>query len=507
YDKYHAGEDWWLARGRTNFGEPVYSIGHGRVTYAEPLGWGRDQGVVIVRHTLSDGSTFLSFYGHLDPPSITLRAGDCVTRGQQVGEIGQPRTAPHLHFEIRTHMPIEPGPGYWWEDPTKAGWLPPSQTIWTQRVMASPGVLWTHEPPAESVSITYLGTVFGDVALTLEGTQLVATDVNDGATLSLFTELPEVASAAIDTASGIVYVADRLGHVDAWQLSDPRLGEDTAVSPLTSLWHIELDTVGTPVLLPLPGGGTVLLARGEVYALAGNGRLLWQQEIGGRSFAWTASDDLLLLSTTGSSHAVWSTNGAEPFTQLASMSGYPLPVGEQIWLYAENGVYRLAPDGQSLELIYALSTGFLDRGTIMALPDGGVLLAHADIFDQRLIAFHEDGSVRWERSYAGLLLERQRLLRTQDAVYLTSFNAQGDVHVYQVDVETAVLTHIFTGGTRLPVLADTWAAIVANNNLLLNIGGGNRLVLDMAWRKRPLRPDPSRRTQKPLQVTSLTCIL
>ncbi|MEZ4647090.1 MAG: hypothetical protein R3E31_30920 [Chloroflexota bacterium] len=369
------------------------------------------------------------------------------------------------------------------------GWLAaPSQTIWTQRVMASPGVLWTHEPPAESVSITYLGTVFGDVALTLEGIQLVATDVNDGATLSLFTELPEVASAAIDTASGIVYVADRLGHVDAWQLSDPRLGEDTAVSPLTSLWHIELDTVGTPVLLPLPGGGTVLLARGEVYALAGNGRLLWQQEIGGRSFAWTVSDDLLLLSTTGSSHAVWSTNGAEPFTQLASMNGYPLPVGEQIWLYAENGVYRLAPDGQSLELIYALSTGFLDRGTIMALPDGGVLLAHADIFDQRLIAFYEDGRVRWERSYAGLLLERQRLLRTQDAVYLTSFNSQGDVHVYQVDVETAVLTHIFTGGTRLPVLADTWAAIVANNNLLLNIGGGNRLVLDMALAETAVTP-------------------
>ena len=32
----------------------------------------------------------------------------------------------HEHFEIRTHMPEEPGPGYWPTDPTEAGWLPPS---------------------------------------------------------------------------------------------------------------------------------------------------------------------------------------------------------------------------------------------------------------------------------------------------------------------------------------------------------------------------------------------
>ncbi|HZY45078.1 MAG TPA: M23 family metallopeptidase, partial [Anaerolineae bacterium] len=66
--------------------------------------------VVIVRHVFNDGRTILSFYGHLDPPSVVLNVGDCVERGQQVGEIGKPRGRPHLHFEIRHHLPARPVP-------------------------------------------------------------------------------------------------------------------------------------------------------------------------------------------------------------------------------------------------------------------------------------------------------------------------------------------------------------------------------------------------------------
>jgi murein DD-endopeptidase MepM/ murein hydrolase activator NlpD len=72
YGKFHSGEDWWGVRGRQSFGEPVYAIGHGLVTYAEPEGWNRDKGVIIVRHIFDDGREVLSFYGHLDPPSVLL---------------------------------------------------------------------------------------------------------------------------------------------------------------------------------------------------------------------------------------------------------------------------------------------------------------------------------------------------------------------------------------------------------------------------------------------------
>ena len=143
YSKYHAGEDWWFSRGGSNLGKPVHSIGHGLVTYAQPLGWGRDQGVVILRHTYEDGREILSFYGHLDPDSVVLTPGECVARGEQVGKIGNPRGSPHLHLEVRTHLPYAPGTGYWTEAPTLAGWLPPSETIWNGRLAGSPGVLWS----------------------------------------------------------------------------------------------------------------------------------------------------------------------------------------------------------------------------------------------------------------------------------------------------------------------------------------------------------------------------
>ena len=55
---------------------------------------------VIVQ--LSDG--VYALYAHMDPGSVAVRAGDRVTRGQQLGLIGSSgiSTTPHLHFQILT---------------------------------------------------------------------------------------------------------------------------------------------------------------------------------------------------------------------------------------------------------------------------------------------------------------------------------------------------------------------------------------------------------------------
>ena len=71
YKGIHAGEDWVYDFG-SSLGKPVYTIGHGQVLYAEPWGWGGDKGTIIIRHVFADGSTIMSFYGHLDPPSVVL---------------------------------------------------------------------------------------------------------------------------------------------------------------------------------------------------------------------------------------------------------------------------------------------------------------------------------------------------------------------------------------------------------------------------------------------------
>jgi murein DD-endopeptidase MepM/ murein hydrolase activator NlpD len=68
------------------------------------MGWGN---VVIVRHAFVENGqlkTIDSMYAHLQ--NITVRKGQQVSRGQQVGTIGTNRgmyTA-HLHYEIRKNL-------------------------------------------------------------------------------------------------------------------------------------------------------------------------------------------------------------------------------------------------------------------------------------------------------------------------------------------------------------------------------------------------------------------
>lgn len=139
----HTGDDWILAEGES-LGQPVFAVAPGRVTYSNPTGWGRDKGVVIVEHVFVDGSVLYSLYGHIEE-SETVQfpaGGSCVNRGDVLGLIGDPRPAPHLHFEIRSFDPAVPGPGYWPVDPTLQGWLNPSQFLENRRAWLHPAYRW-----------------------------------------------------------------------------------------------------------------------------------------------------------------------------------------------------------------------------------------------------------------------------------------------------------------------------------------------------------------------------
>lgn len=468
YDKYHAGEDWWHGRGGASFGEPVYSIGHGLVTYAEPEGWNRDKGVVIVRHTFSDGRSVLSFYGHLDPPSVTVQPGTCVARGEQIGQIGRPRSSPHLHFEIRTQSAYAPLTGYWTEDPTEAGWLPPSQFIWGERIAAAPGVQWTR--PFTGDGTRALGVTNDDTLLILEDGQLLGLDVAGGDVRWQHAGESDVAAGLLDANRSLVYLANRGGEVTALAL---------ASKPATR-WTRELDdVVGTPLLLPLPEGGVAVAARHNLYGLDAAGDLLWTRHAVGQPLAWTRAGEQLLLATTAGAAPLWQIDAAGPRAWNAPAGATPLLAGGQVWLYGRDGLYRLAATRTAV-LHYPLPPGLTSLGDAVALTDGGVLLAHADRFDRRLLAFGADGALRWERSYDGRLHGRVRLLATDNAVYVVNEQENADgasaLSVYALDLESATLTQIFAGGTRAPNAADTWL-LADGERLLLNIGGGHMVAL------------------------------
>jgi murein DD-endopeptidase MepM/ murein hydrolase activator NlpD len=126
----HFGEDWnGRGGGDTDLGDPVYSIADGIVTFAYDVrgAWGN---VVLVRHAYRDPATGQvkycdALYGHLQ--RMTVRVGQQVKRGEQLGTIGNNRgmyTA-HLHFELRHNIRIGMHPRSFpatlehWADPTE----------------------------------------------------------------------------------------------------------------------------------------------------------------------------------------------------------------------------------------------------------------------------------------------------------------------------------------------------------------------------------------------------
>lgn len=78
-------------------GAPVKSADSGYVAVAAG-GWNAGYGNHII---IDHGNGFVTLYAHLN--SIFVKPGENVTRGQQIGSVGNTgnSTGPHLHFEIR----------------------------------------------------------------------------------------------------------------------------------------------------------------------------------------------------------------------------------------------------------------------------------------------------------------------------------------------------------------------------------------------------------------------
>jgi len=124
----HLGEDWNKnSGGNTDCGEAVFAVADGKIVYAENAGagWGN---VVIIEHSLADGTRVQTLYGHLQ--KILKTSGDVKFR-EQIGEVGNAdgKYLCHLHLELREEncpMWNEAGGGY---SADRKGWLDPSDFI------------------------------------------------------------------------------------------------------------------------------------------------------------------------------------------------------------------------------------------------------------------------------------------------------------------------------------------------------------------------------------------
>jgi murein DD-endopeptidase MepM/ murein hydrolase activator NlpD len=454
YNGIHAGEDWIFLNG-DSMRKPIYAIGHGQVTFAQPYGWGVDQGVVIIRHVFSDGRTILSFYGHVDPPSVALNVGDCVVRGQQVGAIGKPRGRPHLHFEIRHHLPATPGPGYWSVDPTLAGWEPPSVYIWTSRMSTAPGVSWLR--PFTSTTSTGIGAL-NNVAIVYDNDQLIGLNPIDSQ-VQWTQALPRLDQTLFDVKGAALYLSTRSGNLRSIK-SDGTLN-----------WQTDFGDLDRMQLLPMPGGGVIVHFDQKLIGFSATGDRLWQIEQIIAPSDWLVQADRILFSDQS---ATYSLDRSGRVTKLAEIGGRLAYSRDRLFIYAPDGLYRLSDRPPLVDLILPIDRGIFNTDRFFALDEDTLLIEHQGLSDRQLIALNADGTLRWRRSILELGDSLPYLIPIDGQLYAITLD--GDV--LRIDPYSGSAWRLFNGGPLLPLLGKPWG-VATNGRLIFDFRGGTLVGFDL----------------------------
>jgi hypothetical protein len=117
--------------------EPVLASADGivRIAESDASDASHDFGnVVVLEHTLPDGTHVSTVYGHMrDVPVV--RPGGCIRRGTRLGTVGMTGAADnvvHVHFEVKTTPTLGPPYGYTWEYPDQEGFYDPKLFVGTR---------------------------------------------------------------------------------------------------------------------------------------------------------------------------------------------------------------------------------------------------------------------------------------------------------------------------------------------------------------------------------------
>jgi hypothetical protein len=138
---YHIGFD--MMNGA---GSPVYAISRGTVVRVSLNGWGSGNVALLIRHTLEDGTEYVALYGHI---VTSLREGDRVSGGVEIGTVGYWSGGNHLHFGVLPNTAIPASnlgmmPNSSW--PYTNGFVDPLNWIDTRRSKCENGTAERYRP-------------------------------------------------------------------------------------------------------------------------------------------------------------------------------------------------------------------------------------------------------------------------------------------------------------------------------------------------------------------------
>ncbi len=386
----HTGID--VAFGR--LGDPVRAAARGRVTYSDPAGWDTEKGVVVIQHTMPDGTLVNTLYGHMEelngytfPPMNA-----CVERGDIVGAVGAPsRSAQHLHFEVRTRYRHEGGPGYTDVNPLELGWLHPFDFAFLANIWVT-SAYRNHFSLVEGPTLPLLPMP--------DGTYIVANSAY---------------LRAVNTSGQTVWQFDTLGAVigllalpDGRLLASNSLGQALVLSQgsYSALWR----PAKSFTLPPLLWGDKVIFAANDnsLMAYTPDGAPLWATDaLSGHALRWAVNGDRLAVGSE--KHDVWIVGPDGGVLYRENFPDLTLPFAAPdgaFFLMSGSEVLRLDP-ALRLTLLFDTGRAFTAEAELISGPSDTLYLYTGE--GRALYAYGLDGALRWIAYMPGSHLRAPRL--------------------------------------------------------------------------------------------------
>lgn len=467
--------------GFNRWGEPVYAVARGRVTYSDILGWDTEKGVVIIEHTFPDGSIAYSLYGHVEQGDTVFlpTVGECVERGDIVGLIGWPsRGLPHLHYELRDFLPDDGGPGYVTDNPLLTGWYHPLDFTMQWRVRLQPGFIGAATysdvpslPPALIDSgITVVAAGSSLAAFNPAGASLWR--VAMGGAVTGIAALPGDRVAARSRDGQTVVMSASTGrYLALWPVEGPDttfvvsgerlffLTDEGGIAAFTALGEA-LWTLPPAGILPGEGLRLVLFevdAVGHVaLAVRGDADTLWRLIDG---------DGVILHETTFERPPAFAPLHDGGWLALEGAALYRLSAGGADTPFSQTELARISP-----------SAGRTARLTTDIV--GNVYIYLGDAGDT-LLSLDAHGNVRWRAVYPAGRSSLAPLMDVGGGCTLYTLDADGMLNVFDSGTgELVAQRHLYPGGVQNGSPRARILRVDAGDRILVSAGFLSAVTLD-----------------------------
>lgn len=443
-------------------GMPVQAAARGIVTYSDPEGWDTEKGVVVVEHTMPDGTLVNTLYGHMEQLNgyYFPQVDDCVELGDIVGAVGYPsRGLPHLHYEVRTRYRYEGGPGYTDVNPMELGWLHPVDFTYLARVWVLPAYR-DHFTVIERPTLPPLVLSNGAYVLVHSG-QLASVTAQGDALWSFDT---------LGSVTGVLELAD--GRVLAVNSTDQVLVLNQG--SYSALWNIP----ASPESLPLRLGDHVafVVEGGAVMAFSPEGVLQWETALDGEAQYWAVGPDNQLAVATGT-NTLWVLDARGTVVYQTVFDAPPVPFagpGNTYTILSDSTIWTLDTDW-TLTTLVDTERAFTANAELLAGPDGVLYLYTGE--GRALYAYAQTGELLWIAYMPGSHV-RPPLLGVGGGQRLYALTFDGQMLAFDTgDGRLVQQLALYNGGDDGTSIA-RWLDVAPDDTVRFNSGYLTYLTLD-----------------------------